>query len=51
METCDMAGCDSPAEYLDKMDNRLCQDCMEREIKESGTSQEDYETTDREQDK
>jgi hypothetical protein len=43
MPTCDTVGCDDIAEYHDNMDNQLCSDCVETEMFDVGTTQEDYE--------
>lgn len=40
---CSIVGCDSPAEYVDLMDNPLCKSCMERDLRESDNEREDYE--------
>ena len=40
---CDVIGCDQSPEFFDEMDNKLCQDCVDREIQEEGHSPEEYE--------
>lgn len=41
---CDITGCDEVALVEDHMGNKLCIDCMEKEISECGTTAEDYES-------
>ena len=44
MNICEVHGCESPAEFVDNMDNKICEDCMEREIQEDEECfLEDYE--------
>ena len=40
---CDIVGCDQEPEYYDDQDNKMCEDCVNREMSESGTRYEDYE--------
>ena len=39
---CDVVGCDQPAEFYDMEDNKLCQDCVDREMRETMTGPEEY---------
>ena len=42
---CDYQGCDNKPEFMDDADNFVCEECMEREVTEYGTSEyEDYES-------
>lgn len=43
---CEVMGCENEAEFWDAMDNKMCADCVEREIREEGTPEEDFETLD-----
>jgi hypothetical protein len=43
IEICEYVHCDEIAEFLDDSDNRVCSDCMEREIRE-GANSEDFES-------
>lgn len=40
---CDIVGCDQRPEYYDDMDNKLCSDCMERELEEESTDRDSYQ--------
>lgn len=43
METCTYEHCDNPAEFIDEMDDKVCSDCMVREINESSAEPESFE--------
>lgn len=44
MAICETLGCDDLAEYYDDGDNKLCHECMQRDIDEGTTSAENFET-------
>ena len=43
MEQCAYESCDNPAEFLDEFDDKICQECVEREVNESDSKPEDFE--------
>ena len=42
MEECTYEHCVNPAEFIDEMDDKVCSECMVREINESGASPESF---------
>lgn len=43
MTECTYEHCENPAEFLDEMDDPVCQECMEREVNESGADPQSFE--------
>tara|TARA_B100001059_G_C17703227_1_gene511264 strand:+ start:415 stop:570 length:156 start_codon:yes stop_codon:yes gene_type:complete len=43
-EPCDYAGCLNEADFIDAIGNFVCTVCMEREVKDSSSEYEDFET-------
>ncbi len=40
---CEYDGCEQDAEFWDNADNKVCRDCMEREIRNSEVTEDDFE--------
>lgn len=43
MKPCDYECCENPAEFIDDMGDKVCRECMVREINESEAKPEDFE--------
>lgn len=43
-DNCEVLLCDSEAEFIDAMDNLLCEECMQEEISNGDAVPEDFET-------
>ncbi len=43
MKPCEYESCDNPAEFFDEMGDKVCRECMEREVNESDAKPEDFE--------
>lgn len=41
---CDFEHCDNPATLRDPMENKICEECMDREVDEGTYKYEDFET-------
>ena len=39
---CDTYGCDEKAAWIDEMENFLCDDCLVRDMEETGNTSDDY---------
>lgn len=44
MIKCAYDGCHNEAEFVDNLDDEVCSECMEREIKEGSSEPEDFES-------
>jgi len=42
-ETCESLLCDSEAEYIDRMGNVICQECIEEEVESGDAEWEEFE--------
>jgi len=43
MDKCEYEECLNYAEFFDEMEDKVCQECMEREVNESGAEPESFE--------